>query len=59
MLIVTYIERRFIDRFTCIDEERTIKALSSFVNGDLTYFRINRFNYKVVETEFIKSINEI
>ena len=59
MIIVTYIERRFIDRFTCIDEERTIKALSSFVNGGLTYFRINRFNYKVIETDFIKSIKEV
>lgn len=59
MLIVTYIERRFIDRFICIDQERTIKALSSFVNGDSTYFRIDRFNYKVIETDFIKSIKEV
>ena len=59
MIIVTYIERRFIDRFTCIDTERTIKALSSFVNGGLTYFRINRFNYKVIVTDFIKSIKEV
>ena len=59
MIIVTYIERRFIDRFTCIDEERTIKALSSFVNGGLTYFRINRFNYKVIETDSIKSIKKV
>ena len=59
MVIVTYIERRFIDRFTCIDTERTIKALSSFVNGGLTYFRINSYNYKVIETDFIKSIKEV
>ena len=59
MIIVTYIERRFIDRFTCIDEERTIKALSSFVNGGSTYFRINRFNYKVIETDSIKSIKKV
>ena len=59
MIIVTYIERRFIDRFTCIDEERTIKALSSFVNGGLTYFRINSFNYKVIETDSIKSIKKV
>ena len=59
MLIVTYIERRFIDRFTCIDTERTIKALSAFVQNGLTYIKIDRYNYKVVETEFIKSINEV
>ena len=59
MIIATYIERRFIDRFTCIDTEQTIKALSLFVQGGLTYFRINHFNYKVVENDFIKSIKEV
>ena len=59
MIIVTYIERRFIDRFTCVDTEQTIKALSSFNQGGLTYFRLNRFNYKVIETDFIKSIKEV
>ena len=59
MIIVTYTERRFIDRFTCIDTEQTIKALSSFVQGGLTYFRTNRFNYKVIETNLIKSIKEV
>ena len=59
MIIVTYIERRFIDRFTCIDTERTIKALSTFIQGGLTYIKIDSYNYKVVETEFIKSINEV
>lgn len=59
MIIATYIERRFIDRFTCIDAERTLKALSSFIQGDLTYFRIDHYNYKVIETDFIKSIKEV
>ena len=59
MLIVTYIERGFIDRFTCIDTEKTIKALSSFVQGGLTYFRIDRFNYKAIETDLIKTIKEV
>ena len=59
MIIVTYTERRFIDRFTCIDTERTIKALSTFTQGGLTYIKIDNYNYKVVETEFIKSINEV
>lgn len=59
MIIATYIERRFIDRFTCIDAERTLKALSASIQGDLTYFRIDRYNYKVIETDFIKSIKEV
>ena len=59
MVIVTYIERRFIDRFTCIDTERTLKALSTFIQGGLTYIKIDRYNYKVVETELIKSINDV
>ena len=59
MLIVTYIERRFIDRFTCIDVERTLKALSTFIQGGLTYIKIDRYNYKAIETDFIKSIKEV
>ena len=59
MVIVTYIERRFIDRFTCIDTERTVKGLSTFIQGGLTYIKINSYNYKVVETEFIKAIKEL
>lgn len=58
MIIATYTERRFIDRFTCIDTERTIKAISAFVQGGLTYFKTDRFNYKVIETHFIKSLQE-
>lgn len=59
MVIVTYIERRFVDRFTCIDTERTLKALSACIQGGLTYIKIDQYNYKVVETDFIKSTNEV
>lgn len=59
MIIVTYTERRFIDRFTCIDMEQTIKALSASIQGGLTYIKIDRYNYKTIETDFIKSIKEI
>ena len=58
-MIVTYTERTFIDRYTCIDRQRTFTALSSFVQGGLTYFKIDRFNYKVVETDFIISVEEV
>lgn len=58
-MIVTYLERTFIDRYTCIDRERTFTALSSFVQGGLTYFKLDRFNYKVIETDFIISVKEV
>lgn len=56
MVKVTYIERRFIDRYSCIDTEREFYALSSFVQGGLTYFKTDRFNYRVVETDKIISV---
>ena len=58
-MIVTYIERTFIDRYTCIDRQRTFMALSYFVQGGLTYFKLNQFNYKVIETDFIISVEEV
>ena len=58
-MIVTYMERTFIDRYTCIDRQRTFTALSSFVRGGLTYFKLDRFNYKVVETDFIISVEGV
>ena len=58
MIIVKYVERKFIDRFRCVDTERTLKALSMFTQGGLTYFKINGFEYKVIETDFIKSIKD-
>lgn len=56
MITVNYIDRQPINRFTCIDTEKTLKALSMFVQGGLTYFKIDRFNYEVIDTYFIKSI---
>ena len=59
MFKVTYIDRRFIDRYTCIDTERSFMAISSFQQGGLTYFKTDRFNVRVIETAFIKSIDAI
>ena len=58
-MIVTYMERTFIDRYTCIDRQRTFTALSFFVQGGLTYFKLDQFNYKVIETDFIISVEEV
>lgn len=59
MLKITYIYRRMIDSYKCIDSTETFTARSSFVSGGLTYFRLNEFNYKTVETDFILSVENI
>ena len=55
-MIVTYIDRVQLDPFRVLDTVKTFRALSKFTQGDLTYFKTDRFNYKVVETASIKSI---
>ena len=57
-MLVTYIERQFLDKYRCIDTERTFRARSSFSQGGLTYFRINQFDYKVVDTDKIINIRK-
>lgn len=58
-MIVTYIERQYLDKYRCIDTERTFRARSSFSQGGLTYFRVNQFEYKVVDTDKIISIKKL
>lgn len=53
---VVYRERNFIDRYTCRDYTRTLYANSMFQQGGLTYFKVNEFNYKVIENYLIDSI---
>ena len=59
MLKVTYRERIFIDRFRCIDYKKELKALSYFKSGDLYYFKVDRFNHKVLAVEDTISIEEV
>ena len=59
MVKVTYKERHFIDRFRCIDYKKELKALSYWQSGDLYYFRLDRFNYKVLGIEDTISIEEV
>ena len=47
MLRVTYRERVFIDTYKCIEFKRELKAWSYWRSGDLYYFKVDRFNYKV------------
>ena len=59
MLKITYRERIFIDRFKCIDYKKELKAWSYWQSGDLYYFKIDRFNYKVLGVEDTISIEEV
>ena len=55
-MIVTYIERMPIDRFRVVDTVKSFYAISYFKQSELTYFKTDEFNYKVVATAFIKSV---
>ena len=59
MLKVTYRERIFLNRFRCIDYKKELKALSYWRSGDLYYFKVDRFNYKVLGIEDTISIEEL
>ena len=59
MLKVIYRERDFIDRFRCIDYKRELKAWSYWRDGDLYYFKVDRFNYKVLAVEDTINIEEV
>lgn len=58
MLQVTYKERWFIDKFTCMDRVKQFKARSYFKQGGLLYFRTGDFTNKVIDGDFIISIQE-
>lgn len=61
MIKVTYIERMMIDRFTCIDKELTFNAVDyqQPAGTNLIYFKVDRFNLKVIEKDFVKAIETI
>ena len=55
---VTYIERNFIDKYRCIDRQRTRIFDKSWKVGGLTYFKLGEFTVFTVETNFILDITE-
>ena len=59
MVKVTYRERVFIDRFRCIDYKKEFKAWNYWKSGGLYYFKVDRFNYKVLAIEDTISIEEV
>lgn len=56
---VIYRERNFIDRYTCKDYTRILYADGMFQQGGLTYFKINQFDYRTIETYLIDSIEGV
>ena len=59
MLKVIYRERVFIDTYKCIEFKKEFKAWSCWRSGGLYYFKVDRFNYKVIGVEDTISIEEV
>ena len=59
MLKVTYRERVFIDTYKCIEFKKEFKAWSYWRSGSLYYFKVDRFNYKVIAVEDTINIEEV
>lgn len=59
MVKVKYIERRFIDKYKCVDYEKELQAQSYWKSGNLYYFRLNEFNYKSLGDDEIINLKEI
>ena len=62
MLKVIYRERHFLDKYRCIDYTRELFAYSYWqdgISGELYYFKVDRFNYKVIGIEDTINIEEL
>lgn len=59
MLKVIYRDRIFLDKYKCIDYKKELKALSYWQSGGLYYFKVDRFNHKVLAIEDTISIEEL
>ena len=59
MLKITYRERIFLDQFKCIDYKKEFRAWSYWQSGGLYYFKVDRFNHKVLAIEDTISIEEL
>ena len=59
MLKIIYRDRIFLDKYKCIDYKKELKALSYWQSGGLYYFKVDRFNHKVLAIEDTISIEEL
>lgn len=53
--LVIYLERQYIDKYRCIDRERRLLAVRSFVPAgtSLLYCYMDRYNIKTIDIDFI------
>ena len=56
-MIIEYVERRNIDKYTCYDTKRKINIHGTFQNGSLLYGYIDRFNIVSIDIDMIISID--
>ena len=59
MLKVIYRERVFIDKYKCLEFKKELKALSYWQSGGLYYFKVDKFNQKVLSVKDTISIEEV
>ena len=59
MLKVIYRDRVFIDAYKCIEFKKEFKAWDYWQDGGLYYFKVDRFNYKVLAIEDTINIKEV
>lgn len=59
-MLVTIRERQFLGDYKALDHAHTFKALSYWKvqNNSLIYFKLDRYNYKVVGVHDIISIKD-
>lgn len=57
---IKYIERRYIDRFSCIDTTKTVKCADFSTHGGLLYlYNSGGYVMQTLDKNFVKSILEI
>lgn len=57
-IVVTYRERRMLDKFRCIDEVRKVRFIKYFISGNLLYGYTGRFSVMSISIEDIISIRK-
>ena len=59
-MTVIYKERIFLDRYRCIDTVKKINVIKkAFIQGGLTYFKIDNFNYFIIDSDLIINVIEV
>lgn len=56
-MIIEYVERRGIDKYTCYDTKRKINIYRTFQSGSLLHGYTNRFNVVSIDIDMIISID--